>query len=159
MSNKILLENLDSTDKKILALLQEKGDLSNAELGEQLSMSVTPCWRRKKRLEEVGVISGYQANIDRNKLGYDVFAFAQVRFGQHAAEEPDLFDKKMCELPQVLSCHKVTGEADYILIIIARDLEAYGVFIEEVLRKQPGIISIQSSLSLREIKHSYKIPM
>ncbi|APV37663.1 Lrp/AsnC family transcriptional regulator [Acinetobacter soli] len=158
MSKKSLRLNLDNVDQKILSLLQENGSLSNAELGESLSMSVTPCWRRRKKLEEEGVITGYQANLDRKQLGYDVLAFAQVRFGQHAAEDPDLFDKKMLELPQVLSCHKVTGEADYILIVIAENLEAYGKFVEDVLRKQPGIIAIQSSLSLREIKHINKIP-
>lgn len=159
MSKKNLRQALDAVDHKILSLLQENGALSNAELGEHLSMSVTPCWRRRKRLEEDGAIVGYQANLDRKQLGYDVLAFAQVRFGQHAAQDPDLFDKKMKELPQVMSCHKVTGEADYILIVIAEDLEAYGKFVEEILRKQPGIISIQSSLSLREIKHVHTIPI
>lgn len=159
MSKKALKQNLDTVDQKILSLLQENGSLSNAELGENLSMSVTPCWRRRKRLEEEGVITSYQANLDRKQLGYDVLAFAQVRFGQHAAEDPDLFDRKMLDLPQVLSCHKVTGEADYILMVIAEDLEAYGKFVEDVLRKQPGIIAIQSSLSLREIKHVHKIPI
>ncbi|MDV8156612.1 Lrp/AsnC family transcriptional regulator [Acinetobacter bereziniae] len=159
MSKKALKKNLDNVDQKILSLLQENGALSNAELGDSLSMSVTPCWRRRKKLEEEGVIIGYQANLDRKQLGYDVLAFVQVRFGQHTAEDPDLFDKKMLELPQILSCHKVTGEADYILMVVAEDLEAYGKFVEDILRKQPGIISIQSSLSLREVKHIYKIPI
>ena len=159
MSKKALKKSLDNVDQRILSLLQENGSLSNAELGDSLSMSVTPCWRRRKKLEEEGVIIGYQANLDRKQLGYDVLAFVQVRFGQHTAEDPDLFDKKMLDLPQILLCHKVTGEADYILMVVAEDLEAYGKFVEDVLRKQPGIISIQSSLSLREVKHIYKIPI
>lgn len=159
MSNKISKANLDLTDLKILGLLQQNGALSSTELSETLSMSLAPCWRRKKRLEEIGIIKSYQANLDRKQLGIDVLAFVQIRFGQHSGIEPDQFEEKICELDQVLSCHKVTGEADYLLTIIATDLEGYGHFVENILRKQPGIISIQSSLSLREIKNSSRIPV
>lgn len=122
-------------------------------------MTVTPCWRRRKRLEELGVIKDYQANIDRRKLGFDVMAFAQVRFGDHSADAPDAFEDVILKLPQVLSCHKVTGEADYVLTVVATDLESYGRFVEDVLRRQPGIASIQSSLALREIKSISRLPV
>ncbi|WEK28970.1 MAG: Lrp/AsnC family transcriptional regulator [Candidatus Pseudomonas phytovorans] len=159
MSKGFAIEQLDDTDRELLRLLQEDGTLSSAALGERLSMTVTPCWRRRKRLEELGVIKDYQANLDRRKLGYDVMAFAQVRFGNHSAEAPDEFEQVILKLPQVLSCHKVTGEADYVLTVLANDLESYGRFVEEVLRRQPGIASIQSSLALREVKAVSRIPV
>ena len=110
-------------------------------------------------MEELGIIKDYQANLDRRKLGYDVMAFAQVRFGNHSANAPDEFEQVILKLPQVLSCHKVTGEADYVLTVLANDLESYGRFVEEVLRRQPGIASIQSSLALREVKAVSRIPV
>jgi len=159
MSKAFAIEQLDDTDRELLRLLQEDGTLSSAALGERLSMTVTPCWRRRKRLEELGIIKDYQANLDRKKLGYDVMAFAQVRFGNHSANAPDEFEQVILKLPQVLSCHKVTGEADYVLTVLANDLESYGRFVEEVLRRQPGIASIQSSLALREVKAVSRIPV
>ncbi|AJQ46618.1 Lrp/AsnC family transcriptional regulator [Pseudomonas putida] len=159
MSKAFAIEQLDETDRELLRLLQEDGTLSSAALGERLSMTVTPCWRRRKRLEELGIIKDYQANLDRKKLGYDVMAFAQVRFGNHSANAPDEFEQVILKLPQVLSCHKVTGEADYVLTVLANDLESYGRFVEEVLRRQPGIASIQSSLALREVKAVSRIPV
>ncbi len=77
MSKAFAIEHLDDTDRELLRLLQEDGTLSSAALGERLSMTVTPCWRRRKRLEELGIIKDYQANLDRRKLGYDVMAFAR----------------------------------------------------------------------------------
>ena len=159
MSKNYAFEELDATDRALLRLVQEDGSLSGAALGERLSMTVTPCWRRRKRLEELGIIKGYQANLDRRKLGFDVLAFAQVRFGNHSANAPDDFERVIQALPEVLSCHKVTGEADYVLTVLATDLESYGRFVEDVLRRQPGISSIQSSLALREIKAVTRIPV
>ncbi|MBJ9975164.1 Lrp/AsnC family transcriptional regulator [Pseudomonas sp. S75] len=159
MGKDFALDQLDAVDLDLLRLLQDDGTLSSAALGERLSMTVTPCWRRRKRMEELGVIKDYQANLDRRKLGYDVMAFAQVRFGNHSANAPDDFEQVIMKLPQVLSCHKVTGEADYVLTVLASDLESYGRFVEEVLRRQPGIASIQSSLALREVKAVTRIPV
>ncbi|UQB79407.1 Lrp/AsnC family transcriptional regulator [Pseudomonas shirazica] len=159
MSKDFAYDQIDAVDLDLLRLLQEDGTLSSAALSERLSMTVTPCWRRRKRMEELGIIKDYQANLDRRKLGYDVMAFAQVRFGNHSANAPDEFEQVIMKLPQVLSCHKVTGEADYVLTVLATDLESYGIFVEEVLRRQPGISSIQSSLALREIKAVSRIPV
>ncbi|WP_444859518.1 Lrp/AsnC family transcriptional regulator [Chromobacterium haemolyticum] len=87
--------------------------MSNPKLAERLSLSVTPCWRRLKRLEEAGYIKDYQANLDRRKLGYDVLAFVRLSFGEHADDAPNRFEDQMRERPEVLSCHKITGDADY----------------------------------------------
>lgn len=150
---------LDATDRAMLRLLQEDGGLSNAALSEQLALSVTPCWRRRKRLEDEGVIRGYQANLDRRRLGFDVLAFVHVRFQSHGDNAPDRFEKAVAKLPEVLSCHKVTGDADYLLQVLAADLDSYGDFVERVLRKQPGVASIQSSLALREVKSTSHVPV
>ncbi|WP_375056404.1 Lrp/AsnC family transcriptional regulator [Zobellella sp. DQSA1] len=159
MRKEIASEDLDGVDRTLLRLLQDDGTLSSSALGERLSMTVTPCWRRRKRLEDLGYIKDYQANLDRRKLGFDVLAFAQVRFGDHSTSAPDEFERVILRLPEVLSCHKVSGEADYVLTVLAADLESYGHFVEDVLRRQPGIASIQSSFALREIKAITRIPV
>lgn len=150
---------LDGVDRAMLRLLQEDGALSNATLGEKLSLSVTPCWRRRKRLEDERVITGYQANLDRRALGMNVFAFVQVTFNMHSGQDSDHFEDVMRRHDEVTSCHKITGAADYMLQVVAADLDAYAEFVERVLRKQAGVSSIQSSLALREVKFSSRVPV
>jgi DNA-binding Lrp family transcriptional regulator len=152
-------KGLDATDYALLALVQEDGRISNVKVAEALSLSETPCWRRLKHLEDKGYIKGYQANLDRHQLGFGVLALVQICFANHTDDAPSQFEKAVRSIPEVLSCHNVTGEADYFLQIIARDLVAYEQFLRKVLRKLPGVTSIQSSLSLREIKHSTRLPL
>lgn len=159
MSKKRPAVELDAVDKAMIRLLQEDGALSNAALGEKLSLSVTPCWRRRKRLEDEGVITGYQANVDRRSLGMDVFAFVLVTFNMHSDKAADNFEAVIKNRAEVLACHKITGTADYLLQVVATDLDSYGEFVERVLRHQMGISSIQSSLALREVKFSPRIPV
>ncbi|TDG03513.1 Lrp/AsnC family transcriptional regulator [Paraburkholderia guartelaensis] len=159
MSKKRPTVELDAVDKAMVSLLQEDGALSNAALGDKLSLSVTPCWRRRKRLEDEGVITGYQANVDRHSLGMDVFAYVLVTFNMHSDKAADNFEAVINNRAEVLACHKITGSADYMLQVVATDLDAYGDFVERVLRRQTGIASIHSSLALREVKFSSRIPL
>ncbi|QFS37622.1 Lrp/AsnC ligand binding domai [Burkholderia cepacia] len=142
-----------------LRLPERVSTLSNATLGEKLSLSVTPCRRRRKRLEDDGVITGYQANLDRRALGMNVFAFVLVTFNMHSDKSADNFETVIRKHDEVLSCHKITGAADYVLQVVATDLDAYAEFVERVLRRQAAISSIQSSLALREVKFSSRLPV
>lgn len=150
---------LDDTDLSILREMQADGRLSNAKLSEKLALSETPCWRRLKRLEAEGFIEGYQANLSRKKLGYGVVAFVQVTLGNHAGETPLLFEKLVAAMPEILSCHNVTGDCDYMMQVVSENLDAYGTFVRDQLRKLPGVASIRSSLSLRELKSSTALPV
>ncbi|OHX11616.1 AsnC family transcriptional regulator [Chromobacterium sphagni] len=150
---------LDNVDRALMALLQQDGRLSNAKLAEHVALSETPCWRRLKRLEADGYIEGYQAVLNRKKLGYGVLAFVQVGFGSHTGDAPRRFEEQVQAIPEVLSCHNLTGECDYLLQVVAEDLEAFGVFVRDVLRELPGVSSIRSSLSLREVKMSGQLPV
>ena len=152
-------ERLDDTDRQILALLQQDGRLSNAKLAERLNLSETPCWRRLKRLESEGYIDGYQARLNRRKLGMTVIGFAQVTLGDHSGDAPMVFEQQVAQMPEVLSCHNVSGDCDYIVQIVAESLEHYGVFVRDRLRVLPGISSIRSNLSLREVKAGQQLPV
>lgn len=153
------LRDIDATDRAILRELQNDGRLSNAKLSEQLALSETPCWRRLKRLEAEGFIQGYQANLNRTKLGFGVVAFVQVTLGNHAGEIPLRFEELVADMPEILSCHNVTGDCDYMMQVVAEDLEAYGAFVRDRLRNLPGVASLQSNLSLQEVKTSTALPV
>lgn len=150
---------LDKTDLAILREIQADGRLSNAKLSEKLSISETPCWRRLKRLESEDFIQGYQAVLSRTKLGYGVVGFVQITIRDHASDDPLIFEQEIANIPEILSCHNVTGDYDYLIQIVAKDLDDYGAFIRDRLRKLPGIASIHSNLSLREVKSTINLPI
>lgn len=153
------MKTLDKTDIAILREVQADGRLSNAKLSEKLALSETPCWRRLKLLESEAFIEGYQAILNRKKLGFGVVGFVQVTIGDHASDDPLIFEREVTNIPEILSCHNVTGDYDYLIQIVATDLNAYGTFIRDRLRKLPGITAIHSNLSLREIKSTLSLPI
>jgi Lrp/AsnC family transcriptional regulator, leucine-responsive regulatory protein len=153
------ISELDELDRAMLRHLQEDGRLSNAKLAERLSLSETPCWRRLKRLEAEGYIEGYQANLNRRKLGYGVLAFVQLSVSIHTDEATARFENVVRSCPEVIACHNITGQADFLLQVVAPDLDSYGQFIDRVFRKLPEIRAIHSSVSLREIKASNRLPL
>ena len=150
---------LDSQDLEILAALQGDGRISNASLAERVGLSEAACWRRVKRLETEGYILGYQANLDRRKLGFGVVAFVLVRLANHRGEEPAAFELALRDVPEVLGCHNITGHADYLLHVVARDLDDYGELVHGRLRQLPGVASLTSSLLLRRVKYSRRLPI
>lgn len=152
-------DRLDGVDLAILDHLQADGRLTNAKLAERLALSETPCWRRLKRLEDEGYIDGYQANLNRRRLGYSVLAFVQLTFNDHSTEAAQAFKDLVLARPEVLSCHNITGEADYLLQVVAADLDSYSDFVDGTLRNLRGVISVRSGLSLREIKSSSRLPL
>lgn len=153
------MTTLDKVDTAIVRRMQQDGKLTNAKLASELSLSETPCWRRLKRLEEEGIITDYQANLDRRKLGFGVMAFVQLTCNQHDEDTTQAFEEIIQHCENVLSCHNTTGAADFLLQVVARDLDDYSRFVDHVLRKLPGVSVIASNLSLRELKASTRLPV
>ncbi|TLP49194.1 Lrp/AsnC family transcriptional regulator [Cohaesibacter sp. CAU 1516] len=153
------MTDIDKVNAEILDLLQSDGRMSNAKLAQRLSMSETPCWRRLKKLEENGIIEGYQANLNRRKVGLGVMAFVQLRCSEHSQEATQQFQHIIEDCPNILSCHNTTGDDDFLLVTVAKDLDDYSAFVDRVLRKLPGVTSIRSNLSLREMKASSRLPI
>jgi DNA-binding Lrp family transcriptional regulator len=153
------VKKVDRVDIDILTRLQQDGRLTNAKLALELSLSETPCWRRLKRLEEEGFIESYQANLNRRKLGIGVMSFVQIVCTEHDDDTTRAFETIIQNSANVLSCHNTTGSADFILQVVAKDLDDYSRFVEQVLRKLPGVSGLQSSLSLRELKSSNRLPL
>ena len=150
---------MDKVDKKILSTLQDDARVTVAELSERVSLTSSPCWRRVKALEEAGFIRGYHAELDPRQLGYDVTAFVNVMLENHRLDLGDSFEVAVQGIPQVVACHNVSGRYDFMLEVVAADLEAFGEFARNVLRSLPGVKEIYSSFSLKSIKRSRSIPI
>ncbi|SAL31414.1 AsnC family transcriptional regulator [Caballeronia turbans] len=150
---------IDRIDRAMLAALQQDGRMPVAKLAERVGLSETPCARRLKRLESEGYIDGYRAVLSRKALQLGVVAFAQVRFSVHDRALSDRFEREIQGIPRIVSCHNISGTADYLLQIIARDLDEYGVFMRDILRTLPGVTAVESMLSLREVKRDSGVPV
>jgi DNA-binding Lrp family transcriptional regulator len=153
------LEKLDKIDRALLLALQKDGRASIANLAETVSLTETPCARRLKRLEVEGYIDSYRAMLSRSALELGVLAFAYVRFGVQCRELSDRFEREIQAIPRIVSCHNVSGSADYLLQIVARDMDDYGVFTRDVLRALPGVTSVESTFSMREVKRDSGLPL
>ncbi|HEY4372058.1 MAG TPA: Lrp/AsnC family transcriptional regulator [Burkholderiales bacterium] len=150
---------LDQTDLKILGALQANARLTNAELAEQVGLSLSPCWRRLKRLEEVGVIAGYQAVLNRKLLGLGVTAFVRIDIERHTPVFERKFEEAIAELPEVISCHVISGEGAFLLVVVCDSLETYSNFALNTLMALPGVKDTQTSFSLKEVKSSSMLPL
>jgi Lrp/AsnC family transcriptional regulator, leucine-responsive regulatory protein len=153
------MTEIDRIDRAMLAALQQDGRMPIAKLAERVGLSETPCARRLKRLENDGYIDGYRAVLSRKALELGVVAFAQVRFSVHDRALSDRFEREIQGIARIVSCHNISGTADYLLQIIARDLDEYGVFMRDVLRTLPGVTAVESMLSLREVKRDSGLPV
>lgn len=150
---------LDRYDRTILQALQRNGRLSNRELAEQVGLSAAPCWRRVKRLEEEGYIQDYIAQLNPKILGLQVAAFAEVSLDNHHTETLDAFNKTVESCPQILECHSVSGQCDYFLKIVERDMASYEHFLSGTLLQIKGIRSINTMFSLKQSKLIRELPL
>jgi Lrp/AsnC family transcriptional regulator, leucine-responsive regulatory protein len=149
----------DPVDRQLLSALQKNGRTTVGELAELVSLSPSPCWRRVRQLEESGLIAGYHARLDRQLLGYGVLGFVHLAMHDHTQEKADAFEREVVALPQVLSCHNLSGRYDYQLEVIARDLETFSEFVRNNIRGLPGVREISTSFSLKEVKRSSELPV
>ena len=152
-------ETLDHTDRQLLAALQRDARQTIAELAHTVSLSPSPCWRRVRQLEESGVIEGYHAQLNRHKLGYGVTGFVHLQMDNHTPAVMAAFEREVVALPQVLSCHNLSGRYDYLIEAIASDLEAFSLLVRVHIRSLPGVKEIATSFSLKEVKRAGTLPV
>jgi DNA-binding Lrp family transcriptional regulator len=150
---------LDRIDRRILEELQSDARLSSAELAERVSLTTSPCWRRVKRLEEEGLISGYHARLDAARLGYQVTAIVQISLDKKDTESLQAFEAAVQGIPQVVACFRISGRYDHQLIVVAEDLEAYGVFSSNYINALPGVKEVYTSFVLKQVKVANNPPL
>src|SRR5258706_6990681 len=153
------IDDLDVIDRKILAELQRNGRASNVELSERVHLSPAQCYRRQKRLEDSGLIRNYVAQLDAAKLGFTVTAFVSVQIANGPYKQPQKFQDAIAGIPEIQECHTVTGEADYLLKVVAPDLKAFSTFLMERLTHLFDITNTTSIMSLDELKQSTALPI
>ena len=152
-------DNLDDIDIKILTLLQEDGRITNVDLAEKVDLSAPPCLRRVRSLEKSGFIKGYHADLQAEKLGFEVTVFAMVGLHNQAEADLKLFEERILSLPYVRECHMLNGEIDFILKCVAPDLSTFQSFLTKELTSAPNVASVKTSLTIRQSKLSPGIPI
>ena len=150
---------LDRLDARILAELQADGRRPVIELAGRIGLSATPCARRVRQLESAGVIQGYTALIDPGRLGLKVQAFIQVKLERHTDENVAQFRHALEALEEVVSCYATTGEYDFLLQVIAADLDALSQIVLKRLLKIPSVRDVHSSIVLETMKRSVRVPL
>lgn len=153
------MSTIDSIDRALLQALQQDCRQPVAELAEKVSLSQSPCWRRVKQLEESGIIEGYSARLSRKRLGFGVTGFIQIQMESHTADVSAAFERAVVALPQVLTCHNLSGHYDYMVELIAADLEEFSHLVRNKIRCLPGVREISTSFSLKEVKRSDVLPV
>ncbi|WP_319529070.1 Lrp/AsnC family transcriptional regulator [uncultured Cohaesibacter sp.] len=143
---------LDPIDRRILQNLQTEGRLTNQALSEQVGLSTSPCWRKVRQLEESGVIEGYSARLNRRAVGLGVLAFIRVKIDSHDREESEQFAEQVQKLEMVVACYSLAGDADFLLQVVARDIDDYADFAMNEIRRLPRIKEMQTTMVLKEIK-------
>ena len=153
------METLDKFDRAILQELQADGRLSNAELAQRVGLSAAPCWRRVKALEETGFIKGYHAEIDRRRIGLGVLAFVRLDADRNNGNVTRELEDAIRKLPEVVSCHYISGAGTFELQVVSRDLDSFAQYAREVLINLPNVKDLHTSFSLGEVKESSALPL
>lgn len=149
---------MDSKDRQIVQALQTDGRLTNQDLSERVNLSPSPCLRRVRLLEEQGVIKGYTALVDQKAWGLPITVFIRIKLERHGDAAVNAFERTIQDMPQVMDCWLMTGRSDYLLRVIAADLEDYERFVRRELQRVPGIASIDTSFAYGSVKHAQVLP-
>jgi Lrp/AsnC family leucine-responsive transcriptional regulator len=150
---------LDTIDRRIIAELQADARLSNVELADRVGLSASPCLRRVKRLEQAGVVEGYRAVLNRERVGLGFSVFLAVKIDGHANERAVTFENAVCAMPEVLACHLVSGEADYLLEVAVADLAHYQQFLVGRLLNMPIVREVRSNIAIQTCKAGAPLPL
>lgn len=150
---------LDDIDRRIIAALQADGRMTAQQLADRVGLSPSPCARRVRLMEDRGVITGYTAVIDQDLVDLPISVFVSIKLERQREEELERFNAAMSRWPEVVDCYLMTGQRDYLLRIVVRDLHAYERFLKEKLTRLDGVASIESSFALSQIKRSNQLPI
>ncbi|HEY0197348.1 MAG TPA: Lrp/AsnC family transcriptional regulator [Rhodanobacter sp.] len=153
------MASLDRTDLRILAVLQGEGRITNADLAERVSLSPSACLRRLQRLESDRIITGYAAQIDPEAIGLGLQAFVRVQLTKHESAAIEDFVARVNDWDEVVACHALTGDMDYLLHVHVADLKDFSRFLLDHLLNAAGVADVNSSFVLRTVKRSLSLPL
>ena len=153
------MPELDPTDRRILRELQRDGAIRNDVLAERVGLSPSPTLRRVKALEQAGYVRSYVALLDADRLGLGVRVLVELRLAAQDRDALDRFEKAVTAIPEVIECMTVLGDWDYVLTVVARDIESYRYVLLDRLAKLPGVANYKSTLIVRDVKRSTELPV
>jgi DNA-binding Lrp family transcriptional regulator len=151
--------HLDEIDYRILAELQEHARISNVTLADNVGLTPAPCLRRVKALEQSGVIRTYATLLNAAAVNLGVTVYVHVRLDRQAEDRLEFFERMIRQQPEVLECHLMAGDADYLLRVVVPDVATYERFLKNALTRVPGVASVKSSFVLRQVKYSTALPL
>jgi Lrp/AsnC family leucine-responsive transcriptional regulator len=150
---------MDTVDRQMLDILQREGRISNAALAEQLHLSPSPCLRRLRALEHDGVITGYRAELDRQKLGLGLTVFVELKVDGHSDRTAAAISEALTAAPEIVAAHIVSGSADFLLEVVVADLAAYERLMFDTLLRLPNVSDVRSNFALRIVKSQAPLPL
>ena len=150
---------VDQIEKEILRILQTEGRISNVELAERVGLSESPCFRRVKRLEDKGLITGYAATLNQRALGLQVTAFVQVSLGEHDESKQRRFLESVAAQDCIVECHAMSGSHDFLLKVVAFNMDHFSELSMQRILKFPGVVTIESNFSMSAIKQNRGLPL
>ncbi len=150
---------IDRIDRRILDTLQADGRLSNVDLAERIGLSPSPCLRRVKRLEDAGMIAGYRAVLDRKAIGLGLTVFIELKVGKHSRDNAAMLQEALLAIPEVVSCHMVSGVSDFLAEVVVPDLDAYERLMTEKILTLPTIEDVRSNFAIRTVKSDAPLPL
>jgi len=154
------MTELNNADRKILLELQKDGRLTNVALAERIGMAPSPCLRRVKHLEERGMIDSYVALLDRRKLGFGLIAYVEVKVPQIIGDPVvERFNEAVRKEPAIIACYVTAGQFDYMLKVVAQDMDAYSRLVQTVLLKLPGVRDTRSTFVMQVVKETTELPL
>ena len=151
--------NLSKADLRLLDALQQDATRSQSELAEMAGMSRTSCWRRIRDFEEAGLIESQVAVLNPQKTGFQIHVLLAVAMTEHTDENRRDFERHVALLPEVTECYSVSGERDYVLDVVVRDMEAYNQFLNTQVLRHPAVRSASSTFALRRVKYTTQLPL
>lgn len=151
--------NLDPVDKSLLRRLQERGRATNAELAEAANLSESACFRRVRTLESEGVITGYVATVNPHAVGLALTVFVSITLSSQAQDVLEAFERAVAAAPEIMECHLMTGQADYMIRLVASDVEDLERMHATLLTRLPGVARINSSIALRTVVRRSALPV
>lgn len=150
---------LDDSDRRILRALQAQPELTMRELAEATSLSHSPCWRRLQRLQAEGAVTPRRFVVDPEAVGYEILVFCFVKISHHQRDRLRAFEDAVAEVPEVMQCYSLSGEYDYVLQVIATSVKDYESTVKNALVELPNVQSINTSFTLKRVKHSLNVPV
>lgn len=153
------MNELDRHDVRLLTELQRDSRQTVQQLAAAAGLSSTPCWKRIKEMERSGVIRGYSALVDREKVGLSLCVLAELNLSRHSEDDVRRFEEAVAACPQIVSCYATTGQADYVIKVLVADIKQYEAFLHETIFRLSGVTHVRSSVVLKEVKAETRLPL